>query len=404
MKNILVVGGGANQIPLIEASKREGYRVTVVDYAGEHCPAFGMVDRFYDVSTQDEEAIYEVAQNERIDGIISNSEASMLIVNRIAERLNLMGNPVDGINDLVSKSRFRELQRSVGVFSAHCQEVTTAEEAMAVAKRLRKSIIMKPDVSSGSRGCKKIDYLATNDVKATFETCSQYSRDRKVVVEEWVAMPSLQTIEGDVFVCDDSIIWDGLFYTTRACWAPMVPMTYTAPMQINKVLVDQIKETVRRILKAADIRYGAFNMEGFFTERGEFFVIEINARQGGNFLPLFLQRATGIDYNRLLVTTCVGDDSYLKNVMRSECSRRYVAMHSVYNEKEGAYDGLIIDPTIADYVTDVRELLKAGDHVEACIDGTSIVASVDMEFDSLEKLYEISPRVMDNIHVKLKHG
>lgn len=391
-------------MPLILASKTEGYEVVVVDYAGKNCPAYNIADKFYDVSSCDEKAIFEVAQKEEIDGIISNSEASMLIVNRIAERLNLMGNPVDGINSLVSKSRFRELQRNVGAFAPHCQEVATAEEAMAVAKRLRKPIIVKPNVSSGSRGCKKMDYIATSDVSAVFETCSRSSRDQKVVVEEWVAMPSLQTIEGDVFVCGDTILWDGLFYTTRARWAPMVPMTYTAPMQIDDERLERIKKTVQKILKAVDIRYGAFNIEGFFTDRGEFFVIEINARQGGNFLPLFLQRATGIDYNRLLVTTCVGDGSYLNSVMSNGRTRQFVAMHSIYSEKEGTYDGLAIDPAIANYVTNVREILKTGDHVEACIDGTSIVASVDMEFDSMEKLYGISPRVMDNIHVRLKHG
>ena len=90
-------------MPLILAAKAEGYVVVVVDYAGKKCPAYAVADRLYDVSTQDEDAIMEVARKEGVDGIISNSEPSMLIVNSIAERLQLVGNPTDGIEQLTSK-------------------------------------------------------------------------------------------------------------------------------------------------------------------------------------------------------------------------------------------------------------------------------------------------------------
>ena len=62
---------------------------------------------------------------------------------------------------------------------------------------------------------------------------------------------------------------------------------------------------------------------------------------------------------------------------------------------------MTIDPTISAHVTNVTELLSVGDKVEKCVDGTSIVASVDLEFDSLDELYEITPQVIDSIHVEL---
>ena len=49
MKKILIVGGGANQIPLILASRLEGYFTVVVDYAGAKCPAYSIADRFLGV-------------------------------------------------------------------------------------------------------------------------------------------------------------------------------------------------------------------------------------------------------------------------------------------------------------------------------------------------------------------
>ena len=142
-------------------------------------------------------------------------------------------------------------------------------------------------------------------------------------------------------------------------------------------------------------------MEGFFTESGQFFIIEINSRQGGNLLPGFLHRFTGIDYNRLLVTTCVGDDDYLNAVMAQKRNCRYAIMSSVYSQKEGIYKGLTFDPSIKEKITNVTELLSVGDKVERCVDGTGIVASVDLEFDSSEELYDFTPRIIDSIHVEL---
>ena len=388
-------------MPLILASKREGYFSVVVDYAGEKCPAYTIADRLYNVSTQDETTIFEVAQKEVVDGIISNSEPSMLIVNSIAERLGLIANPVEGVKDLMSKSRFRDLQRRAGVYAPKHFEVTTVEEALSLSEIISLPIIVKPSESSGSRGIKKIDRFDFNDIATSFQGCVAFSRNRKVVVEEYVDMPSLRTIEGDIFVYGGIILWYGLFYTTRAGWAPMVPMTYTAPILIDEEKMETIKTTVSKIVNEAGIRFGEFNIEGYFTVTGEFFVIEINARQGGNFLPDFLHRFTGIDYNRLLVTTCVNDDDYWNEVTASERNCRYVILNSVYSKIEGHYKGLAFDNSIKNKITNVTELLSVGDKVEKCVDGTSIVASVMLQFDSIEELYDITPEVIDGIHVEL---
>lgn len=401
MKKILIVGGGFNQLPLIQVAKREGYVVVVVDYAGKNWPAYHYADKLYNVSTQDEASILEVAKKEEIDGIISNSEPSMLIVNSIAERLGLNGNPVEGIKDLMSKRRFRDLQRRAGVYAPNHFEVTTAEEAVAVSDIIKSPIIIKPCKSSASRGCMVVETHDAKDIALAFHACEHYSRDKHVVVEEYVAMPSLRTIEGDIFVYGDSILWDGFFFTTRASWAPMVPMVYTGPIRLEEKKRKQVKSVVSKVVKAAGIRFGEFNIEGYFTRTGEFFIIEVNARQGGNFLPAYIHRYTGIDYNRLLVTTCVNDNDYWNSILEMQRNYRYVIMDSVYSQTDGYYKGLTFDDFIKPKITSVKELLSVGDRVVKCIDGTSIVASVLLECDNMDELYDLAPKTIDGIHVEL---
>ena len=62
---------------------------------------------------------------------------------------------------------------------------------------------------------------------------------------------------------------------------------------------------------------------------------------------------------------------------------------------------MAFDPLIRDKIKDVRQLVSAGEAVEKCIDGTSIVASIDLEFDSMEELDAFTPLVVDGIHVRI---
>ena len=68
-----------------------------------------------------------IAKDEKVDGVISNSEAAMLIVAYVAEQLGLPGNSVRGIEQLVSKTEFRQLQRNAGVYAPRNFECGTWE-------------------------------------------------------------------------------------------------------------------------------------------------------------------------------------------------------------------------------------------------------------------------------------
>ena len=401
MKKILIVGGGVNQMPLVQASKREGYYTIVVDYAGEKCPAYIIADRFYNVSTQDENAILEVAKKEEVDGIISNSDPSMLIVNSIAEKLGLIGNPVDGIANLLLKNRFRELQRQAGVVCPNLFIVDTLSALEDKLSELTYPLVIKPCESSGSRGTKKINSYDEQIIEEAFADSKKYSRNGLIVVEEYIEMPSLTTIEGDIFLYDGEMLWDGFFYTTRSLWAPMVPMTYTAPLLFDHNRMNIITDTLSRLFDAADIRFGEYNVEGYFTNTGEFFVLEINARQGGNEIPMFIKTTTGVDMNRLLASTAVGDTNYWNYLKTYKRESHYTIKHLVFSYKEGEYAGLQIDNSIQKHITRIVELLKKGDHVDKCVNSTNIVAIVDLEFPSYKEQHQICDRMDELIHVAI---
>ena len=140
-----------------------------------------------------------------------------------------------------------------------------------------------------------------------------FSRNNRVTAEEFVKMDSLIVNEADIFVLGNEILWDGIMSTGRAAETPMLPMTTNFPARISEENLYKLEKTVEKILKQANITHGIYNVESYFTE-DQVFVIEINPRQGGNFIPKLIQEHTGIDMYKLLVSTSVNDLSYYNSL------------------------------------------------------------------------------------------
>ncbi len=105
-------------------------------------------------------------------------------------------------------------------------------------------------------------------IKEAFLSCQNLSRNSKVCLEEFVEMQSLVVLDGDVFVYGEDIIWNGLFYSTRSKNAPMVPTTQTYPLSLPEDILNDVKDTLRKIFKTSGIRFGEYNVEMYFTRGG----------------------------------------------------------------------------------------------------------------------------------------
>lgn len=399
MKKIVILGGGDNQIPLIKAAKEEGYYVVLCDFRN-NVDGIALSDVHYQVNTLKYDEIADVCHYENPDGIISNSEPAMPIVAAISETFGFVGNSYESIRTLMSKNRFRSLQKQLGCFTPDYYEVSTEDELWDAIDNLRYPIIIKPAQCSGSRGSRRIDSCDRERIAAVYSDCLHYTTNDKVIVEEFVEMPSLTTVEGDVFLHHGKMLFDGIFSTTRAEWAPMVPMTYTAPAVINSVQQAKIINTLSKIFNVAGVVHGEYNIEGYFTADDEFFVIEVNVRQGGHEIPLLIQDFTGIDYSRLLVSTAMGDDAYWNEVVARQIHTRNIIKQTVFSQYDGTYIGLNIDPKVKDMVYRIVECKQKGELVQRCVDGTSLVAIVDMEFLNRDKQLDVYDKINELVMAK----
>ena len=281
MKTIMIIGAGKGQIPLIEAAKKEGYYSIVCDINPSAVGA-PLADEFLPVSTKDRDGLLIAAKSRHIDGIVANSEYAMCDVAYIANQMDLVGNPENAVEILSSKSGFRTIQKTEGLFTPVFLEDASIEQILTENETVPYPIVIKPDKSSGTRSVATITDPREDDaIRKAIYSARTVSRNGKAIAEEFIPMPTRTVIEGEIFLHNREILWDGLFNTVRSQNLPMIPMTYVFPLNEEERRIFRLKEALSKAFCTAGIVHGEYNIEMFFTVDDEPFLIELNPRQGG---------------------------------------------------------------------------------------------------------------------------
>ncbi len=404
-KKILILGGAEGQIKLIKAAKREGYYVILCDYTTTN-PGIKLADKHYQVSTMDRKLVLEIATKERINGIISNSEPVMDNVSYIAEKLNLLGNPFDSINILLSKDKFRNLQEELGLYAPKHYIPKNKEDFWNKLQQFELPVIIKPVKSSGSRGTTKINELDYNNCINAYDECINFSRNHQCSIESFVESSINYIIDGDVFVYKDKYLWNGMFFNYRHNYFKMIPTTESWPLCLSDNVMSAVKSTIQKIFKKLNIIFGEFNVEMYLNKKKQLFVIEINPRQGGCDIPISIKKHCGIDLSRLLVTLSVGDEYYWQECLRKKVKNNFFSKHMVFSTKSGILKGLYIDEEIKKYVKKVeyKNHNSINGFVNKSENATSVIAHVNLLFDTYKNQKKYDDKLEKYIYPIIEDG
>lgn len=396
-KRLLVLGAGEAQLRLIKMSQALGYYTIVCDMRAE-MEGSKIADSFYQVNYMDRNAILALAQKEKIDGVISNSEPAMVNVSWLVDKMGLPGNSVASVEKLLSKSKFRNLQSESGVFSPASYSVSDLSEAISVAKNMVYPIIIKPSQCSGSRGTRKITDFDKDLIESSFVECNEFSRNGLVTIEEFVEMKSSCTINADIFVNGEEILWDGWYANLRSKEHPLIPMTKILPPPVTETEKEKIMADVGKVIKASGVSLGEFNVETYFGKNGEVFIIEINPRQAGDDIPDLIKEHTGVDLTKLLVSLSVDDRCYYDYLETYQRENNLITLQVVFSNKNGIYQGLYIDEKLNEFVQWKEEAVEVGSSVKKAENAADAVAYVDFKFETLEQQIYYTERIEEFIY------
>ena len=399
MKKILILGASDDQIRLIKTSKDLGYYIVDCDFTTTN-PGLPLVDKHYQIDYTSKDRVLAVAKKENIQGVISNSEQAMPTVAYVAENLNLIGNSLESIEKLADKTKFRFLQGKAGVFYPKHFEVSSCDEVLDKIVNMHLPVLIKACECSATRGTFKIESYDKDRIVEAFQESKNQSWNNRVALEEYVEMPSMTTYEGDIFICGDLFIWDGMFYTQRSSFAPMIPMTYSGPLNEGDPHKKAIKEVLKKLFKEAGIRHGQYNVELYFTRYNKPFVIEINTRQGGRNIPEFINEYSGVNLTRLLVSTCMGEMDLINNYVEGFHKPHYISHHLIFPHQDGRFCGFHINNEILPYVKLKNIDCGRGDQLHKSVNGTDVIGYVDFEFPDKETRNAYAFNIEDHAYIK----
>ena len=396
-KRLLVLGAGEAQLQIIRTAKKLNIYTIVCDNRSE-LEGSKIADKYYNIDYMSRKDIIEIARIEEIDGVISNSEPAMHNVAWVSSELNLPGNSEKSIELLTSKIEFRKLQESAGEYFPKSFLVDTKDKLWKAVEEIGYPFVIKPMLSSGTRGTTVVEYFDLDLIENAYFQCSRFSRNKIVVVEEYVKMNSLVAYDAEIFVHGNEILWDGMYASIRDCDAPMIPVMESLPLGLPKHKELLVKESITNLIRHAGIVLGEYNAETYFTEEEKVFVIEINPRQGGNHIPELVYEHSGIDFTALLCTSAVGDNDRFNEVKNKTRDFSYVTMYVVFSKFDGIYKGTELSDEIMPFVRWYQDNAEIGTEIHKKENAGDALAYVRMEFETIEqqKMY------MNNVgkHIK----
>jgi len=300
---IVIIGANDFQNQLILKAKSLGYETHVFAWKdgsiGERT-----ADYFYPISIVEKEEILEKCKEIKPVGVCSiASDLATITVNYVAENLGLPCNPTANTLSCTNKYEMRKKMKEHQIKTPHFIKVSEDSSTWNL-DGMSFPMIVKPTDRSGSRGITKI--FKKEELEDAVHYSCKDSFEKMSIVEEY--------IEGNEYSCE-CISYKGKHhflaftkkYTTGS--PNFIETGHCEPSDIRAELQEEIKNNIFAALTALNIQNGASHTEFKVDENGNFGIIEIGARMGGDCIGSDLvQISTGYDFVKMVIDVAVGKE------------------------------------------------------------------------------------------------
>ena len=400
MKKILLLGGSAQQVVAIEKAKSLGYYTVLCDYLPDN-PGQYVADKFYQVSTTDVEAVYEVALREQINGILAYaSDPAALPASIVAERLGLPTNPSKSVEVLGVKHKFRKFlkENNFACPRTYTFELTqNVEKLIESVRDFKFPIVVKPTDSSGSKGVSMLD--SVDGLEDAIRYAAQYSRNKILIIEEFITRKFPAVIGGDIFVWNGEVV----LYGEMSCLRDeddkgLIPIGKKNPSGLNDIQIKNVHDELQRLVTILGINFGEMNIEILLDKDDKVHFLEVGPRAGGNMIPLQLSDVFGIDLVEANVLVAMGVNPRIEAKRQEGCFFTYV-LHSY---EDGIFNDVVFSDKIAPHIYRKVIYKNEGDLVERFDGAGKALGILFVHADTVEQMNDFCECIDELIKVRLK--
>ena len=398
----MFLGANIVQTPVIQLAKQLGYTAVSCDYLPDN-PGHKFADRYINVSTVDKDAVLAAARRENIDGIISfASDVSAPTAAYVAEKMNLSGHPLESVEILTHKDRFRAFLREHG-FPCPCSKgYSRIDEAVSDWRNGPLPLIVKPVDSSGSKGVTLVENAG--ELRAAAEAALEYSRSKRFIVETFVAMQGAQII-GDGFSVHGKLVFSfyGDHIFNAASGGPFAVQGGMFPLDCGRRgadLKERVDREVQKILTLLKMQSGAYNIEARLGLDNQIYIMEIGPRNGGNMIPELIHYATGVDLTYYTIMAALGDDCA---ELRQCSAKEFWAYYVIHSGSDGIFRNVCIDPGFRECNLTMCALQVApGEKITRFANAAGAIGVAICHFATREEMREKMNRVEQLIRVEVE--
>lgn len=403
-ENVIVLPGTKWQIPLVKRLKSKGYKVIVLDYY-DHQPAYEYADDYCLVDILDKKRVYEIAKGYSAAAVISDEcDIATPTISWVAEKI---GKPSIGCKMAelyTNKYQMRAFSKEHGLPTPFFVKCYSVIEAVNEFEKFGGKMIMKPLDANSSRGVFSVE--SVEQVKEHFGESLKYSKIEKCVLLE-------EYIEGEEFSIDGIMTPNGYYSMAIAH-----KKHYINNENLDQELIfkysdsvfdyDLLRMTNKRYVEATGLKFGLTHAEYKYNKKdGQFYLIEIGARGGGNYISGIINPCiTGIESQELLIDWCLGKPFESKYLQYDKNYKENCAIMHFFDI--GDRHGVIKQINGIDFLENNSKIksfffaYSIGDKVEIVKDGGNRFGYYIACCDSYDELKKIQCEVKNNVSIEFE--
>ena len=288
---------------VIQRARKLGYYTIAIDGSAE---AIGLqhADKGAVINIVDEQACYEFAEEEGIDGILTvATDFGVLSTSYIAEKLGLPGLKYESAKRIKNKYEVRKRLIEAHVDDTH-EAYEVDKDSVLKDLTIHYPVMVKPCDGSGSRATRRVDCL--EELKSACADAIATSRIHRALIEAFVVGREYGAesivVNGEIHVLGIMKKWmtDPPYYAE---------LGHQIPSELPTETEQKARACVEKAIRVLEINHGAVNMDLIISPSDDVHIIDVGARMGGNMIgPCVIPIGTGISYMDNLIRTAVGDE------------------------------------------------------------------------------------------------
>ena len=292
-KTLLILGATAYSINVIRTAKAMGARTIVVDPV-KNAKAKKFADAYYDVDTTNIDALYQIALEEKVDGVFTGySDVNLFSCRSLCDKLNLpFYGTLEQLQKTTDKLRFKEMCRKYGVG-------TVPQYTEDQLETVPYPIIIKPADSWGSKGI-SVCY-SYEETPAAVEKAIKYSKTSQIIVEKY--MGACDVVNFDYVMQDGKILLSAVgdrYVNTEQKGLSPLTAAGVYPSKYLKEYLELQDANVKKMFYEEGMHNGTTFIQAFFDGE-QFYVFEMGYRTGGGQGSIPLKVICDLDYVEFLI-------------------------------------------------------------------------------------------------------